>query len=41
LFEKWDPKHLELDEDFDDCPDSDEPKHIIGDKGTQNLDIDD
>ena len=33
LFEKWDPYHLQLDEDFDDYPDNDDLKNIIGDEG--------
>ena len=33
LFEKWDPKHFELDEDFDDYLDNDTLEDIIGDEG--------
>ena len=32
LFEKWDSDHLQLDEDFDDYPNNDSLKNIIGDK---------
>ena len=42
LFEKWNPEHLkQLDEDFDDYPDNDGLKNIIGDEGMQNLNNDD
>ena len=42
LFEKWDPEHLkQIDEDFDDYPDNDSLKDIIGDEGMQNLNNDD
>ena len=41
LFEKWDPKHLQLDKDFDDYPNNDNRKDFIGDEGTQNLNNDD
>ena len=42
LFEKWDPEHLkQLDEDFDDYPNNDGVKNIIGDEGMQNLNNDD
>ena len=42
LFEKWDPEHLkQLDEDFDDYPDSDDLEDIIGDEGMPNLNNDD
>ena len=33
LFDKWDPKHLQLDENFDYYPDNDDLKNIIGDEG--------
>ena len=33
LFEKWDPEHLQSDEDFDDYPDNDSLEDIIGDEG--------
>ena len=41
LFEKWDPGHLQLEEDFDDYPDNDGLEDIIGDEGMQNLNNDD
>jgi len=41
LFEKWDPEHEELDEDFDDYLDNDGLEDIIGDEGMQNLNMDD
>jgi len=41
LFEKWDPTHPQLDEDFDDYPDKDELEEIIGEEGMQNLNNDD
>ena len=41
LFEKWDPEHLQLDEDFDDYLENDGPENIIGDEGMQNLNMDD
>ena len=31
LLKKWDPEHLQLDEDFDDYPDNDDLKDIIRD----------
>jgi len=37
LFEKWDPGHLQLDEDFDDYPDDDGLEDIIREDGMQNL----
>jgi len=33
LFEKWDLQHLQFDEDFDDYPDNDGLKNIIGAEG--------
>ena len=33
LFEKWDPKNLQLDEDFDDYLDNNSLEDISGDKG--------
>jgi len=41
LFKKWDPKHLWLHEEFDDYLDNDGLENIIGDEGTQNLNVDD
>ena len=41
LFEKWDPEHLQLDEDFDDYLDNYGLEDIIGDEGMQNLNNDD
>ena len=41
LFEEWDPEHLQLDEDFDDCSDNDGLEYTIGDEGMQNLKNDD
>jgi len=42
LFEEYDPEHLnQTNEDFDDYPDNDGLKNIIGDKGMQNLNNDD
>ena len=40
LFEKYDPEHLQLDEDFDDYLDNDGLKDIIGDEDMQNLNMD-
>jgi len=37
LFEKWDPKHLQFDENLDDYPDNDGLEDIIRDKSMQNL----
>ena len=38
LFEEYDPEHLnQIDEDFDNYPDNDALKNIIGDEGMQNL----
>jgi len=38
LFEKYDPENLnQIDEDFDDYPDNDGLKNIIGEEGIQNL----
>jgi len=39
LFEKLIPKHLQLDEDFDDYLDNDGLKDIIEDEGMQNLNM--
>ena len=33
LFKKWDPEHLQLDEDFDDYPNNDGLEDIIWDEG--------
>ena len=33
LFEKWDPEHLELNNDFDDYIDNDGLEDIIGEEG--------
>ena len=33
LFEKWDPEHIQFDEDFDDYPDNDRLEDIIVDEG--------
>ena len=42
LFEKYNPKHLnQINEDFDEYPDNDGLKDIIGDEGMQNLNNDD
>ena len=41
LFEKWDPEYLQLDEDFDNYPDTDRLEYIIGEEGMQNLNNDD
>jgi len=42
LFEEYDPRHLnQINEDFDDYPDNDGLKNIIGDEGMQNLNNDD
>jgi len=41
LFERWDLKHLQLDEDFDDYLDNDELKNIVRDEDIQNLNMDD
>ena len=40
LFEKWDPEHLQFDEDFDDHPNNDGLEDVIGDEGMQNLNND-
>jgi len=40
LFEKWDPEHLQHDEDFNGYPDNNGLKDIIGDEGMQNLNND-
>ena len=40
LFEKWDPAHLELDENFDNYVDNDGQEDIIKDEGMQNLNMD-
>ena len=40
LFKKWDPKYLQLDEDFDDYPNNDGLEDIIGDECMQNLNND-
>jgi len=37
LFEKWVPKHLQFDEDFDDYQDNDGLEDIVDDEGMQNL----
>ena len=37
LFEKWDPKHLQFVESFNDYPDNGGLKDIIGHEGMQNL----
>ena len=40
LFEKYNPKHLnQINKDFDEYPDNDGLKDIIGDKGMQNLNM--
>ena len=36
LFKKWDPEHLQFDEDFDDYPNNNGLKDIIGDEGMPN-----
>ena len=41
LFEKWNPKHLQLDEYFNDYSDNNGLEDIIGDEDMQNLYIDD
>jgi len=41
LFEKWYPEHLQFDEYFDDYPDNNGLKDIIGNEGMQNLNMDD
>jgi len=42
LFEEWDSEHFkQIDEDFDDYPDSDGLEDKIGDEDTQNLNKDD
>jgi len=42
LFEEYDPEHLnQINEDFDEYPDNDGLKDIIGDEGMQNLTNDD
>lgn len=41
LFKKWDPKHLQLDADFDDYLDSHGMEDVIGDEGMLNLNMDD
>jgi len=42
LFEEYDPKHLnQIDKDFDDYPNNDDLKNIIGNEGMQNLNNDD
>ena len=41
LFEKQDPKYLQLDEDFDDHLDNDGPEDIIEDQGMQNPNMND
>ena len=41
LFEKWDPQHLHVDEDFDEYMDNDGLKNIIGNEGMQNLNMND
>jgi len=41
IFEKWDPKHFQFDEYFDDYLDNNGLEDIIGDKGIQNLNMDD
>jgi len=35
------PEHLQIDKDFDDCPDNDGLEDIIWDEGMQNLNDDD
>ena len=41
LFKKWDPEHLQFDEDFDDYLDDDGHKDIIRDESIQNVNNDD
>jgi len=41
LFKKWDPEHLQYDEDFNDYQDNNDMEDIIGDEGMQNLNNDD
>jgi len=41
LFEKWDLKHIQLDEDFENYLDNDGLEDIIENKNMQNLNIDD
>ena len=41
LFEKWDPEHLQLDEEFDDYPDNNGLEDIIRDEDIPNLNNDD
>ena len=41
LLERWNPKHLQLDDDFDDYLDNGGLENIIGDKSIQNLNMDD
>ena len=42
LFEEYDPEHLnQINKDFDEYPDNDGLKDIIGDEGMQNLNNDD
>ena len=40
LFEKSNPKHLELDKDFNDYLKNDRLKDIVRDEGMQNLNMD-
>ena len=37
LFEKWGPKNLQFDQDFNNYPDNDGLEDIIGNEGIQNL----
>jgi len=41
LFGKWDPEHLQYDQDFDDYLNNNGLKDIIRDEGMQNLNNDD
>ena len=41
LFEQWDLKNLQLDEDFDDYPYNEGLEAIMGDRGMQNVNNDD
>ena len=41
LFKKWDPKHFQLDKDFNDYLDNNGLEDIIEDEGMQNLNIGD
>ena len=41
LFEKWDPQHLQIAEDFDNYPDNDGLEDIIREEDIQNLNNDD